>query len=389
MARVEHTLDSLSIEQSPAGWVAATYITDDTEALSAEAQKNLRRGRAAPRGRRRASTPAAAAGRSAASSRCSSSRSPRPAAGRPRRGRRADAPHHEHGGRLRQGRVCRRRRRDRQAEGEECRQIASVAGCWPRAATRRAARARGRAGTESRRRCATATRASSSSPTRARARSGSRDIGALWRSGYDMPARRVRAETERLWKQVQPLYDDAALLRARASWSSSTARRLVPPDGLIPAHLLGNMWAQEWGEHLPAASSRTAPPGGATTCTKLLEAKKARRDEHGELGEGFFTSLGLDPLPKTFWERSLFVKPRDREVVCHASAWDVDNDDDLRIKMCIEPTEEDFVTIHHELGHNYYHSPTTTCRCSSRPARTTASTRPSATRSRSPSRPST
>ncbi len=72
------------------------------------------------------------------------------------------------------------------------------------------------------------------------------------------------------------------------------------------------------------------------------------------IGERFFTSLGFEPLPKTFWERSLFVKPRDREVVCHASAWDIDNVDDLRIKMCIDVTAEDFTTIHHELGHNFY-----------------------------------
>ena len=71
-------------------------------------------------------------------------------------------------------------------------------------------------------------------------------------------------------------------------------------------------------------------------------------------GEGFFKSLGFDPLPDTFWKRSLFVKPKDREVVCHASAWDVDNVNDLRIKMCIDITEEDFTTIHHELGHNFY-----------------------------------
>jgi len=60
------------------------------------------------------------------------------------------------------------------------------------------------------------------------------------------------------------------------------------------------------------------------------------------------------PLPKTFWERSLFTKPADRDVVCHASAWDVDSKDDLRIKMCIQITEEDFRVIHHELGHNFY-----------------------------------
>ena len=52
--------------------------------------------------------------------------------------------------------------------------------------------------------------------------------------------------------------------------------------------------------------------------------------------------------------RSLLTKPRDRDVVCHASAWDIDNFDDLRVKMCIQIRDVDFVTIHHELGHNIY-----------------------------------
>jgi peptidyl-dipeptidase A len=71
-------------------------------------------------------------------------------------------------------------------------------------------------------------------------------------------------------------------------------------------------------------------------------------------GERFFLSLGFEPLPETFWQRSLFTKPRDRDVVCHASAWDIDSEDDLRLKMCTEIKAEDFSTIHHELGHNFY-----------------------------------
>ncbi|RPI08712.1 MAG: peptidase M2 family protein, partial [Acidobacteriales bacterium] len=88
--------------------------------------------------------------------------------------------------------------------------------------------------------------------------------------------------------------------------------------------------------------------------TAILKNRNIDSREMARFGERFFVSLGFDPLPQTFWERSLFTKPRDREVVCHASAWDVDNVDDLRIKMCIEPTAEDFITIHHELGHNFY-----------------------------------
>jgi peptidyl-dipeptidase A len=85
-----------------------------------------------------------------------------------------------------------------------------------------------------------------------------------------------------------------------------------------------------------------------------LKAKKVDPLEMVRIGERFFTSLAFDPLPKTFWERSLFVKPRDREVVCHASAWNIDYVDDLRIRMCIDVSAEDFTTIHHELGHNFY-----------------------------------
>ena len=128
--------------------------------------------------------------------------------------------------------------------------------------------------------------------------------------------------------------------------------RVVNPKGPIPAHLLGNMWAQSWENLYP-------DPGAAQRRSRIRsdrdsEAKKIDREEMVRYGERFFTSLGFDPLPKTFWERSLFIKPRDREVVCHASAWDVDAVDDLRLKMCIDITAEDFNTIHHELGHNFY-----------------------------------
>ena len=127
---------------------------------------------------------------------------------------------------------------------------------------------------------------------------------------------------------------------------------MVPAKGPIPAHLLGNMWAQEWGNIYPLVAPKDADPG--FDLTDILKAKDLDAKEMVRYGERFFTSLGFEPLPKTFWERSLFTKPRDREVVCHASAWDIDYVDDLRIKMCIEINEEDFTTIHHELGHNFY-----------------------------------
>ena len=180
---------------------------------------------------------------------------------------------------------------------------------------------------------------------------GFADAGAMWRSGYDMPPDAFAKEVERIWQQVQPLYLSLhAYVRTKLGEKYGTS--VVPPDGMIPAHLLGNMWAQEWGNIYDVVSPTAATP--QFDLTKLLRAKNTDAKGMARYGEGFFTSLGFDPLPQTFWERSLFTKPADREVVCHASAWDIDNLDDIRIKMCIEVTGEDFVTVHHEEGHNFY-----------------------------------
>jgi peptidyl-dipeptidase A len=180
---------------------------------------------------------------------------------------------------------------------------------------------------------------------------GFADMGALWRSNYDMPPDAFAAELDRLWQQVKPLYDKLhAHVRARLAARYGTDR--VPAEGLIPAHLLGNMWAQQWGN----VYDLVGPQGGTSgvDLTARIRAKRLDAKEMVRFGERFFTSLGFEALPDTFWQRSLFIKPQDRDVVCHASAWDIDGDLDLRIKMCIEPTGEDFVTIHHELGHNIY-----------------------------------
>jgi peptidyl-dipeptidase A len=179
---------------------------------------------------------------------------------------------------------------------------------------------------------------------------GFSDMGALWRSGYDMPPEAFEQDTERLWQQVKPLYDELHCY-VRAQLRKAYPNKFGAHDP-IPAQLLGNMWAQEWGNIYPLVEPYKGQP--SLDVTKGLVAKKF--DEQGvvRLGEKFFVSLGLDPLPKTFWERSLFKKPADRDVVCHASAWDVTYDDDLRIKMCVRVNEEDLVTVHHELGHDYY-----------------------------------
>jgi len=180
---------------------------------------------------------------------------------------------------------------------------------------------------------------------------GFKDTGVLWRAGYDMPPERFAADVDRLWEQVRPLYLSLYTF-VRARLAQKYGPQVVPPDGPIPAHLLGNPWAQQWGNIYPLLGLPENSSG--YHLTELLRAKKL--DAHGmvKYGENFYTSLGFSPLPKTFWERSLFTKPADREVVCHASAWDIDNKDDVRIKMCIQIKDEDFVTIHHELGHNFY-----------------------------------
>lgn len=180
---------------------------------------------------------------------------------------------------------------------------------------------------------------------------GFKDTGALWRSGYDMPPDAFSADLERLWNQVRPLYLSLHTY-VRAQLVKKYGPNVVPPDGPIPAELLGNIWAQDWTHIFPILGLPENSRG--YDLTDLLKAKNLDPKGMVKYGEGFFTSMGFAPLPKTFWERSLFTKPADRDVVCHASAWDIDNKDDLRIKMCILVRDEDFVTIHHELGHNFY-----------------------------------
>src|SRR4051795_10982068 len=179
---------------------------------------------------------------------------------------------------------------------------------------------------------------------------GFKDNGAMWRAKYDMSPDDFAKELDRLWEQVKPLYLSLhAYVRNRLHEKYGDA---VPATGAIPANLLGNMWAQDWDNIYPLIAPANADPG--YDLTALLKSKNTDWKQLVKYGESFFTSLGFAPLPATFWERSLFIKPKDREVVCHASAWDVDAVEDVRLKMCIQITGEDFYTVHHELGHNFY-----------------------------------
>jgi peptidyl-dipeptidase A len=179
---------------------------------------------------------------------------------------------------------------------------------------------------------------------------GFKDNGAMWRAKYDMPPDDFAKELDRLWEQVKPLYLSLhAYVRTRLREKYGDA---VPATGPIPADLLGNMWAQDWDNIYTLIATANADPG--YDLTALLKKRNTDWKQLVKYGESFFMSLGFAPLPDTFWERSLFLKPKDRDVVCHASAWDIDTLDDVRLKMCIQITGEDFLTVHHELGHNFY-----------------------------------
>ncbi|WP_119272915.1 M2 family metallopeptidase [Taklimakanibacter deserti] len=178
------------------------------------------------------------------------------------------------------------------------------------------------------------------------------DVGAMWRSQYDMPAEDVAKLTDKIWGDVKPLYDDLHCY-VRGKLNEKYGDTVQGKTGPIRADLLGNMWAQEWSGIYDIVAPVGAGDIGFDT-TELLKAAGYDEKKMVETGEGFFTSLGFEKLPDSFWKRSMFLKPNDRDVVCHASAWDIDNQDDLRIKMCIKVNAQDFVTIHHELGHNFY-----------------------------------
>ncbi len=177
------------------------------------------------------------------------------------------------------------------------------------------------------------------------------DVGAMWRARYDLPPAEFAAETDRLWEQVKPLYDQLHC-HVRAKLNEQYGDAVVPQGEPIRADLLGNMWAQSWANIYDLVAPADADPG--YDLTALLKAQNYDATRMVKTGEAFFSSLGFEPLPETFWERSQITKPEDREVVCHASAWDLDSQDDIRIKMCTKVNSDDFQTVHHELGHNYY-----------------------------------
>ncbi len=345
--QAERELAALNIKQSRAAWVAANFITDDTEAMSADAQEayNIAVQRLAKAAGRFDGTRLPAELRRKLTLLKLSLSAPPPgnAAEASELSRLTTGMEADYG----KGTYCRPR-----PSGEECLQINELSRILAESRDPEelldAWQGWHKVGAPLRDRY---TRFVELSNKGAR-ELGFADLGAMWRSNYGMPPEAFAAEVERLWQQVRPLYLSLhGYVRARLAEKYGAEQ--VPPGGLIPAHLLGNMWAQEWGNVFPLTAPKAAGNSGYDL-TELLRARKVEQQEMVRYGERFFTSLGLPKLPATFWDRSLIVKPRDREVVCHASAWHMDGKEDVRIKMCTEVTAQDFVTVHHELGHVFY-----------------------------------
>jgi peptidyl-dipeptidase A len=181
---------------------------------------------------------------------------------------------------------------------------------------------------------------------------GFADLGAMWRSGYDMPADEFATEAARLWGQVEPLYG-ALHCYVRNKLQQTYGAERVPGKGPIPAHLLGNMWAQQWGEIYPLVE----PYPGVLDLdvTSALVKQKYDAVRITQAAESFYVSLGFPKLPQSFWQRSMLTEPTDRDVQCHASAWHMDGKEDVRIKQCIDASQEELMTVYHELGHVYYY----------------------------------
>ncbi|TAK38056.1 MAG: peptidase M2 family protein [Lysobacteraceae bacterium] len=211
---------------------------------------------------------------------------------------------------------------------------------------------------------------------------GFADAGELWRAGYDMPPAQIAAETDRLWTQVKPLYEQLhCYTRTRLEATYGVGKGEVA-GGMLPAHLMGNMWQQDWGnlwdllqpyqdagglditgalqrkfqqDYTAMLARHAGVPSPAELVEVDREAQLAMAKDMTGRAQDFYVSLGMPKLPDSYWEKTQFIKPRDRDVVCHASAWDMDMAGDVRTKMCIKPNEEDFTTIYHELGHVYYY----------------------------------
>ncbi|NXA93401.1 ACE enzyme, partial [Melanocharis versteri] len=179
---------------------------------------------------------------------------------------------------------------------------------------------------------------------------GYKDNGAYWRSLYETPT--FEEDLEKLYLQLQPLYLNLHAYVRRALYKKYGAEH-INLKGPIPAHLLGNMWAQSWSNIFDLVIP--FPDATKVDATPAMKKQGWTPKKMFEESDRFFTSLGLIPMPQEFWDKSMIEKPSDgREVVCHASAWDFYNRKDFRIKQCTVVNMDDLITVHHEMGHIQY-----------------------------------
>ncbi|KAG8179605.1 hypothetical protein JTE90_025770 [Oedothorax gibbosus] len=178
---------------------------------------------------------------------------------------------------------------------------------------------------------------------------GFADAGELWREGYESET--FENEVDELLRTLFPFYQQL-LAYVRGKLIETYPLSGIKPDGPIPAHLLGNMWGEQWNNIFDII--KPFPDKESPDATPAMQKKKMTPLEIFKLSEDFFTSLGLIEMTQEFWNRSIIEKPTDRDMVCHASAWDFGDGKDFRIKQCTKIDMEDLITVHHEMGHIEY-----------------------------------
>uniref|UniRef100_T1PCB8 Angiotensin-converting enzyme n=1 Tax=Musca domestica TaxID=7370 RepID=T1PCB8_MUSDO len=176
------------------------------------------------------------------------------------------------------------------------------------------------------------------------------DGAEVWLDEYEDDT--FEQQLEAIFEDIKPLYEQIhGYVRHRLN--QFYGDEVVSKTGPLPMHLLGNMWAQQWSSIADIVSPFPNKP--LVDVSDEMVAQGYTPLKMFEMGDGFFQSMGLKKLPQDFWDKSILEKPSDgRDLVCHASAWDFYLVDDVRIKQCTRVTQDQFFTVHHELGHIQY-----------------------------------
>lgn len=178
---------------------------------------------------------------------------------------------------------------------------------------------------------------------------GYRDAGDQMRAFYEDSD--MYFTVQDLWTQIQPLYRQLFTF-VRKGLVRQYGERVVRRNGPIPAHLLGNMWPQNWKNIFDIVKQRHTETLDVTGemikqgYTPMRIFQKA---------EEFFTSLGMPPMPAEFWRNSILQQTNGSTGKCTASAWDFCNNFDFRVKQCTDISVEDFIGSHQEMAHIQYY----------------------------------